>query len=106
MIENCRPVLSPDIMPLSIERRRVVDEKQHFKQLAIADDGGIEHDTDCFCMTGPAAAYSVIRWMIYLTTDVTGLDRHHPLHLVIDRFKTPEATAGYGCNADALLYLR
>jgi hypothetical protein len=34
--------------------------------------------------------------MIYLAAYVAGLDRYHTLHLVIDRFKAPKATAGYG----------
>jgi hypothetical protein len=32
--------------------------------------------------------------MIYLTTNVAGLDRYHTLHLIKDRFEAPEATAG------------
>jgi hypothetical protein len=106
MIENCRPVLSPNIMTLSIERRGIVDDKEYLKQLAIADDGRIEGDTDRFCVTSPAATHSFIRRMIYLTTDVARLDRYDPLHLVIDRFQAPKATAGYGCNTVPRRYWR
>ena len=80
----------PDIMPLPVEGRRIVDDKQHFKQLAIADDDGIERDTDRFCVTSPAATHGFICRMIYLTTNVAGLDRYHTLHLVIDRFEAPK----------------
>jgi hypothetical protein len=94
MAENCRPVLSPDIVPLPIEGRRIVNDKKHFEQLAIADEGGIERDTYRFCVTSPAATDGFIRRMINLTTDIAGFDRYHTFHLVIDRFKTPKATAG------------
>ena len=63
MMENCR---WSRIVPLSIGGCRIVDDKQHFKQLAIVDDGGIERDTDRFCMTSPATAHGLICWMVYL----------------------------------------
>jgi hypothetical protein len=44
--------------------------------------------------------------MINLTTHVAGFNRNHPFYLVIDRFKTPKATAGYGCNAISSLRWR
>jgi hypothetical protein len=83
-----------------------VDDKQHLKQLAIADDRGIERDTYRFCVTSPAATHGFIRRMIYLTTNVARLDRYHTLHLVIDRFEAPKATAGYGCNTESSLRWR
>src|SRR6267143_646272 len=103
MVENCRAVLCAGIMTLPVERRRIVDDKQHFKQLAIAADNGIERDTDRFCVTSPAATHSFIRRMIYLTTNIAGLDRYHTLHLVIDRFEAPKAAAGYSCNTKSSL---
>jgi hypothetical protein len=54
-------------------------------------------------MASPAAAHGFIRRMIYLATYVAGLDRYHTLHLVIDRFKTPKAAAGHGCNTESSL---
>jgi hypothetical protein len=83
-----------------------MDDKQHFKQFAIADDGGIERDTYRFCVTSPAATHGFIRRMIYLTTNVAGLDRYHSLHLVIDRFEAPKATAGDGGNFVSSLWWR
>jgi hypothetical protein len=44
--------------------------------------------------------------MIYLATNVAGLDRDHTIHLVIDRFEAPKATAGYGCDIESSLYRR
>jgi hypothetical protein len=71
-----------------------VNDKKHFEQLSIADDCGIERDTDRFCVTSRAATHSFIRRMIYLTADVAGLDCDYTHHLVIDRFEAPKATAG------------
>ena len=93
-------------MTLPIEGRRIMDDKQHFKQLAIADDGGIERDTYRFCVTSPAATHGFICRMIYLTTHVAGLDCYHTFHLVIDRFEAPKATAGYGRNIESGLRWR
>ena len=44
--------------------------------------------------------------MIYLTTNIAGLNRHHTLHLVIDRFEAPKATTCYGCNTESSLRWR
>ena len=54
----------------------------------------------CPRVTSPAATYGFIRRMIYLTTHVAGLNRHHTLHLIINRFEAPKATAGYGRNTE------
>ena len=81
-------------MTLPVERRRIVDNEKHLEQFAIADDVGIELDTYRFCVTSPAATHGFICRAIHLPTDVTGLDGYHTLHLVIDRFEAPKATAG------------
>jgi hypothetical protein len=57
-------------------------------------------------MASPAATHSFIRWMIYLTTYVAGLDCYHTFHLVIDRFEAPKTTTGYSCNGESRLRWR
>ncbi|MPN07893.1 hypothetical protein SDC9_155165 [bioreactor metagenome] len=95
--EDHRTVLGADVISLTIERRRVVDDEKDFQQIAITQDSGIELDAHNLGMPGTAFANLTIGRMLDMTTRIAGRYRMHAFDLTEYRLQAPEtAPAQHG----------
>src|SRR5512144_1608538 len=73
VIKNRGSILSPNIVALSIQCRRIMDDKEHLEEFSITRESRIKGNPNRLRMTSPASADCVIGWSIDMPTDVAGL---------------------------------
>jgi len=93
VIENDRPVLRPNVMPLAIERGRIMNREEYFEQRLEADLLGIEENSNNLGMATVAFTYRAIARIARETAAVTGFNGNDTGHFLENRLQTPEATA-------------
>src|SRR5690606_16075722 len=93
MVEDSRTVLRPNVVALTVQRRRVVDGEEHIQQVAVADHARIERYLHRLGMSGITGAYRPVSRIGDVTARIAGNHVLDALQLVVDRFQTPETTA-------------
>ena len=81
--------LRADVVTLSVQRRRVVDDEEDLEQFAQADARRVERDADHLGMAGVASADLLVGRRIGVAVAVAGLDRGHA---VDQQIKPPPGT--------------
>jgi len=97
-IEDDGPILRARIVPLPIQRGRIMDGEEDLEQIGEADLRRIEGDADDLHVTGVAGADLPIGGIRSASTHVAGFDRGHALQAIEDRFQTPETSATEHCG--------
>lgn len=92
MKKDRRAVLSPDIGPLLVERRRIMCREEDVEQIVERDDLRVELDLYDFRMSAVAAANLLVSRVGRLTAAVARLHCRDAAQLLEHRFDTPEAT--------------
>ena len=98
MIENHGTILGADIVSLPIERARIVNHKEYFEQIPIADLNWVECDAHHFGVSAMALANRSIHGIVGLPTTVTRDDRINAIHLFKYSLQAPEAAATQRCR--------
>jgi hypothetical protein len=92
MVKNRRPVLCADIVPLTIERGRIMDREKDLQEVSIPDNGRVECDPNGLGVASRSSADGLICRPVRLASDISGLDGTDAMHLVVDRLQTPKAS--------------
>src|SRR3981081_2706336 len=95
-VEDGRPVAEPDVVSLTVLRRRIMDLVEELQQLPVADLLGIEHDLDGLGVSSVVA----VRGVSHVTARVAHPGGDHTLVLADQILHTPKtATGQYGLLA-------
>ena len=85
-------VLRSDVVPLSIERRRIVQfEEPLLQEILVAEQAGIERDPNGLGMTGRAAMHLGIRWGFQRPPGVPDFGIDDALDVAKDVLDAPKA---------------
>src|SRR4051794_20260137 len=96
--ENRRAVLRPDVIPLTVELRRVVRREKDVEQIVVAELVGIEGDADRLGVTGVAAAHLLVGRIGDAATGIAALDLGDSDHVEEHGFGAPETSTGEDCD--------
>src|SRR5204862_7319388 len=80
--EDRRPILRAEVVPLTVERRRIVKaEEPLLTQMLVAQRRRVEGDADCFGVAGLAVVGVVIGWILQPTAGVADVGLDHAGHV-------------------------
>src|SRR5581483_9890643 len=89
-VKDDRAVLRPNVRPLPVLGRRIVNGEEHFENLTQRNHLWIERYLHYFGMTGCPGAYLFVGGAVSISARKAGLDLFDAFHLCEHRLDAPE----------------
>ena len=94
VIINRRAILGSHVMPLAVQRRRVMNGEKRRQQRLVTDDRRIEADLHHLGVSGITPANGLVGRTRIMPAHVTGQNGNHTIELLEGSLEAPEATTG------------